>query len=86
VLIDSGGKASICDFGLSVILDGAPTGQTKSNLGGTLRFLAPELLYESRRTVETDIYAYACVCIEVGSLWFLIAVLGTFYLTCDHSL
>jgi len=65
VLIDSEGKASICDFGLSIILDGGPTGFTSSNFAGTLRFLAPELLDESTRTVETDIYAYACTCIQI---------------------
>jgi serine/threonine protein kinase len=67
VLIDEEGRASICDFGLSIILDGGPTGYTTSNFGGSLRFLAPELLDEGTRTVETDIYAYACTCIEVGS-------------------
>ncbi|KAF9508521.1 hypothetical protein BS47DRAFT_1415974 [Hydnum rufescens UP504] len=65
VLIDSKGKASITDFGLSIILDGAPTGHTSSNFGGSLRFLAPELLDESSRTIHTDIYAYACTCIEI---------------------
>jgi serine/threonine protein kinase len=67
VLIDADGRASICDFGLSIILDGGPTGHTASNFGGSLRFLAPELLEESSRTVQTDIYTYACTCIEVGS-------------------
>jgi len=65
VLIDSEGKASICDFGLSIILDGGPTGYTSSNFGGSLRFLAPELLDDSIRTVQTDIYAYACTCVEI---------------------
>jgi serine/threonine protein kinase len=68
VLIDGEGRASICDFGLSIILDGEPTGHTSSNFGGSLRFLAPELLEESTRTVETDIYTYACTCIQVGSI------------------
>jgi len=65
VLIDGEGRASICDFGLSIILDGEPTGHTSSNFGGSLRFLAPELLEESTRTVETDMYAYACTCIGI---------------------
>jgi len=65
VLIDAEGRGSICDFGLSIILDGGPTGHTSSNFGGSLRFLAPELLDENTRTVQTDIYAYACTCIEI---------------------
>jgi len=65
VLIDREGRASICDFGLSIILDGGPTGHTSSNFGGSLRFLPPELLEESTRTAQTDIYTYACTCIQI---------------------
>jgi serine/threonine protein kinase len=80
VLIDGEGRASICDFGLSIILDGGPTGYTSSNFGGSLRFLAPELLDENTRTVQTDIYAYACTCIEVRSI---LARRHALYLACN---
>jgi serine/threonine protein kinase len=80
VLIDEEGRASICDFGLSIIRDGGPTGYTSSNFGGTSRFLAPELLDEDTRTVETDIYAYACTCIEVRSI---LAGRHALYLACN---
>ncbi|KAF9505522.1 hypothetical protein BS47DRAFT_1489802 [Hydnum rufescens UP504] len=36
VLIDGEGRASICDFGLSIILDQGPMGYMSSNFGGTL--------------------------------------------------
>jgi serine/threonine protein kinase len=83
VLIDGEGRASICDFGLSIILDGGPTGYTSSNFAGSLRFLAPELLdenEESTKTVQTDIYAYACTCIEV---WTILAGRHALYPACN---
>lgn len=68
VLIDDGGNALICDFGLSIALDGLKTGFTSSTMGGSVRFLAPELLVSSTPTVATDIYAFGCVCVEVRVL------------------
>jgi len=65
VLIDGDGRASLCDFGLSIILDGEPTGHTSSNNQGSLRFLAPELQEHRARTVQTDIFAYGCTCIPI---------------------
>jgi len=65
VLINGEGRASIGGFGLSIILDGGPTGHTSSNFAGSLRFLAPELLEEDARTMQTDVYAYGCTCIEI---------------------
>lgn len=43
---------------------------SRSGYFGTLRFAAPELLREdnSRVSTETDIYAFACVCIEVFTI------------------
>ncbi|KAF8316461.1 kinase-like domain-containing protein, partial [Cantharellus anzutake] len=68
ILITSDGHALICDFGLSRILDDNPTGLTSTVVGMTLRFSAPELLHSERKTVETDVYAYGCACIEVRAL------------------
>ncbi|KAF8328934.1 kinase-like domain-containing protein [Cantharellus anzutake] len=62
ILINDTGRAQLCDFGLSRILDGLPTGQTTSDQGGTLRFLAPELLESSEEdshpTTKSDVYAF----------------------------
>ncbi|KAF8335712.1 kinase-like domain-containing protein [Cantharellus anzutake] len=65
ILIASDGRASICDFGLSRILDDNPTGFTSTVVGMTLRFSAPELLDGGEKTMETDVYAYGCTCIEI---------------------
>ncbi len=64
-MIAPDGRACLCDFGLSIILDGKPTGFTSEVFAGTFPFFAPELLESDRKTVETDIYALACTCAEV---------------------
>lgn len=67
ILVDQNGRAALCDFGLSIVHDGLPTGHTTSNFGGSLRYLAPELSEEnSTRTTATDIYALGCTLAEVG--------------------
>ena len=45
------------------------TGFTATSFGGTLRYLAPELLLldDVRPTLETDIYAFGCTCAEVSA-------------------
>jgi len=70
VLIDWKGDAALCDFGLSVMLDERPTGFTSSDFGGTLRYLAPELLHVTNRTTATDVYALGCTCAQVKYCFF----------------
>ncbi|KAF8326090.1 kinase-like domain-containing protein [Cantharellus anzutake] len=68
ILINDMGRAQLCDFGLSCILDELPTGLTTSVRGGTLRFLAPELLDASKDphpTTNSDVYAFGCTSIQI---------------------
>ena len=49
------------------------TGFTGTEFGGTFRYLAREQVVESEGEVsgpslETDVYAFACTCAEVGAL------------------
>jgi serine/threonine protein kinase len=61
------GHAQLCDFRLSHVLDGLPIEQTVFVLGGTLQFMAPELLLEDLHpTTDSDIYAFGCTCIQVS--------------------
>ncbi len=68
------GHALLCDFGLSRILDDLPSGHTTSVQGGTLRYLAPELLGgsglngEACPTAKSDVFAFACTCIQVSGV------------------
>ena len=65
----------LCDFGLSRILDGLPSGHTTSTQGGTLRYLAPELMGEMDTdehvypTTKSDVFAFACTCVQVGGIF-----------------
>jgi serine/threonine protein kinase len=71
ILIDEAWHAVIADFGLAVFVDA--TANT-SHGSGSIRWMAPELinptsfeLEQSRRTPASDVYAFACACLEVGS-------------------
>ena len=69
------GHALLCDFGLSRVLDGLPSGHTTSPQGGTPRYLAPELLDGTDPnelvcpTTKSDVYAFACTCMPVGGIF-----------------
>ncbi|KAJ8077655.1 Rho guanine nucleotide exchange factor [Marasmius tenuissimus] len=71
VLITLEGRASIGDFGLSHVADSHALKLSTSFTGrarGTTRWLAPELLRSfppSVSTVQSDMYAYGCVCYEI---------------------
>ncbi|KAF8177072.1 kinase-like domain-containing protein [Mycena galopus ATCC 62051] len=69
ILLDDHGHIRLTDFGLAVFADGplAPT-----NRGGSTRWMAPELLDPEsyglevfQRTFASDIYSFACVCLEL---------------------
>ena len=57
----------LCDFGLARILEALPSGlTTKSSQVGTLRYMSPELLSgASKVTCESDVWAWACLLLEV---------------------
>ncbi|KAK1227561.1 hypothetical protein PQX77_009471 [Marasmius sp. AFHP31] len=68
ILITSGERACIADFGLSRITDSKGLRITTSATRpvGTARWLAPELLVGSGGpSKESDVYAFACVCCEI---------------------
>ncbi|KAJ7933025.1 kinase-like domain-containing protein, partial [Mycena leptocephala] len=67
VLIDDREHAQIADFGLATVTD-ATGGATSTTQRGSLRWMAPELLdheLEFKRTKASDVYAFACLCIEI---------------------
>jgi serine/threonine-protein kinase TNNI3K len=67
VLIDDEEHAQLADFGLAFVTD-ATLGTTSTKRSGSSRWMAPELLdpqVKFKRTYASDIYAFACLCIEV---------------------
>ncbi|TDL20548.1 kinase-like protein [Rickenella mellea] len=74
ILIDEKCNPRITDFGLAKIIDSQASSvvATSFNGKGTMRWQAPELLMACRFegesggiTVKSDVYAFACVCLEV---------------------
>ncbi|KAJ7778410.1 kinase-like domain-containing protein [Mycena metata] len=69
ILITQDWTACLADFGLSTFADANPS--STLNQGGSLHWMAPELLDPGRfgtkfcRTPATDVYAFGCVCLEV---------------------
>ncbi|KAG8903845.1 hypothetical protein FRB99_002660 [Tulasnella sp. 403] len=64
VLINSEGRALLCDFGLARSMEGTPTGMTTSTFHqcGSLAYQSPELLMgTSLRSPESDIWAWGCL-------------------------
>ncbi|KAG6914841.1 hypothetical protein DXG01_015032 [Tephrocybe rancida] len=75
VLIDSSGRASLCDFGLASVTDPKiikwTSQSTMASKGGTTRWQAPELhetedmTDEIYNTKATDVFAWAGICYEI---------------------
>lgn len=66
VLVSDQGEAMLCDFGLSKLMEDAPSGFTTSfATGGTLRWIAPELLNGEVCSTKSDVYSFACLALEI---------------------
>ncbi|KAJ7301173.1 kinase-like domain-containing protein, partial [Mycena albidolilacea] len=75
ILISDDGNACLSDFGLATTFSEADStaGMTSSsNRAGSIQWFAPELIQPQSfgcerfvRTTATDVYAYACVCLEL---------------------
>jgi len=67
VLIDDGGKAVLCDFGLTRIKADATTRTTRTDSGsivGSRNWMAPELLLGGSLKKPCDIYAFGMTLFE----------------------
>lgn len=72
ILIDDTGKAVLTDFGMGVLAEATPNNYGSIHGGGAFQYRAPELhdadefdMEDTRPTVASDMYALACVSIEV---------------------
>ncbi|KAG8901679.1 hypothetical protein FRB99_005173 [Tulasnella sp. 403] len=69
ILINSLGRAMLCDFGLAKATDSSaakaePT--TPANDGGTVRYWSPELFVDGAHpTLESDVWAWGCLLLEI---------------------
>ncbi|THH28471.1 hypothetical protein EUX98_g5716 [Antrodiella citrinella] len=73
ILIDDDYMMRITDLGMSVIAEATPHNYASIHGGGNQHFTAPELfspedfgMSEARPTYATDVYAFACLCVEMS--------------------
>lgn len=60
--------AELCDFGLTTVIefaDAASGNTTTISSGESVRWCSPEVLEGSRKTLESDIWAWGCLVLEV---------------------
>lgn len=69
-LVDNGGNALICDFGLARLIEGIPSGLTTSRTTSyTPRYAAPELFEKENasHTLQSDVWGWGCLVLVVCS-------------------
>jgi serine/threonine protein kinase len=68
IMLDSGFNAKLGDFGLArTIQQSEKTHHTTKVIAGTPGYMAPETFLTGRATVETDVYAFGVLVLEVVS-------------------
>ncbi|KAG8914815.1 hypothetical protein FRC00_010648 [Tulasnella sp. 408] len=67
ILVDDNGDALIMDFGLATVMEANPWYSSSHRQGGSVRWMAPELLFDitATRSCSTDVYSYGGVAFEV---------------------
>lgn len=73
ILIDENGSACLTDFGMSLISEATAYNYGSIHGGGAIRWQAPELidpeefgLESTRPTPLSDVFSFACTCVEVS--------------------
>lgn len=68
IMLDSGFNARLGDFGLArTIQESQQTHHSTKEIAGTPGYMAPEIFLTGRATVETDVYAFGVLILEVAS-------------------
>ncbi|KAF8576787.1 kinase-like protein, partial [Ramaria rubella] len=70
ILVNDNGEAALADFGLSVVIAAAGDSATSTFTGGSVRWMAPEVLFlsphdASPKTCASDTYSYGSVVLEI---------------------
>lgn len=62
----------IADLGLAQCMDAGDSTMNMSNRTGTVRWTAPEVLDNEQCSYASDVYSFACTCLEVGDLIYML--------------
>ncbi|KAG8918892.1 hypothetical protein FRC01_001594, partial [Tulasnella sp. 417] len=66
VLVNDHRKAQLCDFGLAIAVQEARTGVTTSHgFTGSVRWCSPEVIEDTKKTIESDIWSWGCLVLEM---------------------
>ncbi|KAF8517253.1 kinase-like domain-containing protein, partial [Hysterangium stoloniferum] len=65
ILVSGEGVPCLIDFGLSRFVDDMIRLTTSSNVGGSLRWMAPELLHNGKPNRQSDVWAFGMTILEI---------------------
>ncbi|KQJ97980.1 receptor-like protein kinase isoform X1 [Brachypodium distachyon] len=65
ILLDKDMVPHISDFGIAKIIDQSPAAPQTTGIVGTIGYMAPEMAFSTRSTIEFDVYSYGVVLLEL---------------------
>uniref|UniRef100_A0ACD6AC86 Uncharacterized protein n=1 Tax=Avena sativa TaxID=4498 RepID=A0ACD6AC86_AVESA len=65
ILLDKDMVPHISDFGIAKLIDQSPAASQTTGIVGTLGYMAPEMAFSTRSSIEFDVYSYGVVLLEM---------------------
>lgn len=65
ILVDKDMVPHISDFGIAKLIDQPPAASQTTGIVGTVGYMAPEMAFSTRSTIEFDVYSYGVVLLEL---------------------
>uniref|UniRef100_A0A0A9D1D1 non-specific serine/threonine protein kinase n=1 Tax=Arundo donax TaxID=35708 RepID=A0A0A9D1D1_ARUDO len=65
ILLDKDMVPHISDFGIAKLMDPSSTAPQTTGVVGTIGYMAPELAFSTRSSIESDVYSYGVVLLEL---------------------
>ncbi|KAH7866532.1 hypothetical protein Vadar_021637 [Vaccinium darrowii] len=65
ILLDSDMEPHISDFGIAKLLDQSSASTSSSTVPGTIGYIAPENVFTTTKSKESDVYSYGVVLLEL---------------------
>ncbi|TVU05676.1 hypothetical protein EJB05_48849 [Eragrostis curvula] len=65
ILLDKDMVAHISDFGIAKLMDQSTSAPQTTGIVGTIGYMAPELAFSTRSCIQSDVYSYGVVVLEL---------------------